>query len=43
MLVMAASRTWRRLNGRDKLPRVIKGVKFTDGILAVETETCAAA
>ena len=38
-LVMAASKTWRRLNGYEKLPRVIEGVQFTDGIQADETET----
>ena len=42
-LVMAARETWRRLNGYDKLPKVIEGVKFTDGIQADETETRAAA
>ena len=35
-------RTWRCLNGYEKLPRVIQGVKFTDGIPADETETRAA-
>ena len=30
-LVRAASKTWRRLNGANQLPRVIEGVKFTDG------------
>ena len=33
----------RPLNGYEKLPRVIQGVKFTDGIQADETETRAAA
>ena len=42
-LVIAASKTWRRLNGYEQLPRVIQGVKFTDGIQADETETRAAA
>ncbi len=42
-LVMAASKTWRRLNGYQHLPRLIQGVKFTDGIQADETETRAAA
>ncbi len=42
-LVMAASKTWRRLNGYEKLPRVIEGVTFTDGIQAAETQTRAAA
>ena len=38
-----ASETWHRLNGYDKLTQVIKGVQFTDGIQADETETRAAA
>ena len=42
-LVTAASKTWRRLNGHEQLPRIIQGVKFTDGIQADETETRAAA
>lgn len=43
-LVMAASKTWRRLKGRNHLPKVINGVKFTDGIEATEikpTQTAA--
>jgi transposase-like protein len=31
-LVRAASKTWRKLNGTNLLPRVIEGVKFTDGV-----------
>ena len=31
-LVMAASKTWRRLRGQNQLPKVIDGVKFKDGI-----------
>lgn len=31
-LVRAASKKWRRLNGRNQLPRVIEGVKFSDGV-----------
>jgi putative transposase len=31
-LVMAASKTWHRLQGQNQLPKVIKGVKFRDGI-----------
>ena len=42
-MVFAASKTWRRLNGYEKLSRVIEGVQFTDGIQADETQTCAAA
>jgi putative transposase len=42
-LVRAASKTWRRLNGANQLPRVIDGVKFTDGIANSDaTETRAA-
>ena len=42
-LAMAASKTGRRLNGYQKLPRVIERVQFTDGVEADETETRAAA
>jgi len=31
-LVRAASKKWHRLNGANQLPRVIEGVKFTDGV-----------
>jgi hypothetical protein len=31
-LVMAASKTWRRLMGENQLPKVIAGVRFRDGI-----------
>jgi putative transposase len=31
-LVMAASKTWRRLQGQNQLPKVIQGVTFKDGI-----------
>ena len=42
-LVRAASKTWRRLNGRKQLPKVIKGIKFTDGVAVIAgTETNAA-
>ena len=30
-LVMAASKTWRRLKGDGQLPKVVAGVTFTDG------------
>ena len=41
-LVMAASITWRRLQGQNQLPKVIKGVKFRDGIeVAPETKFAA--
>lgn len=31
-LVMSAAKTWRRLKGENQLPRVIAGVKSTDGV-----------
>ncbi len=31
-LVMAAARTWRRLKGEDRLPKVVEGVTFKDGV-----------
>jgi len=36
-LIMAASKTWRRLNGEKQLPKVIEGVRFQDGIEVIET------
>src|ERR1700722_2997914 len=34
-LVMAASKTWPRLQGQNQLPKVVNGIKFKDGIEAV--------
>ena len=31
-LVMAASKSWRRLQGQNQLPKVVSGVTFRDGI-----------
>jgi putative transposase len=31
-LVIAASKTWRRLKGTNQLPKLIAGVRFNDGI-----------
>jgi putative transposase len=36
-LVMAASRTWRRLKGQNQLPKVITGVTFRDGVEVTTT------
>jgi putative transposase len=36
-LVMAAAKTWRRLKGENRLPMVIAGVKFTDGVAPTAT------
>lgn len=42
-LVQAASKTWRRLNGRNQLPRVIEGIKFPDGVALSDTAKTGAA
>jgi transposase-like protein len=42
-LVQAASKTWRRLNGRNQLPKVIEGIKFTDGVAVINTTETSAA
>ena len=34
-LVEGAQKSWRRLDGHNQLPKLIQGVKFTDGIEAV--------
>lgn len=41
-LVQAAGKTWRRLKGANKLPLVIEGVTFTDGVAEHDTENRAA-
>ena len=35
-LVIAASKTWRRLQGQNQLPKVIGGVRFQDGVEVTE-------
>jgi putative transposase len=35
-LAEAAEKSWRRLDGYNQLPKVILGVKFTDGIEVVK-------
>lgn len=42
-LVTAASKTWRRLSGNNRLPQVIEGVRFRDGIQVPEINKSAAA
>jgi transposase-like protein len=42
-LIMAASKTWRRLQGENQLPKVIQGVIFRDGIEVTEATTHTAA
>jgi putative transposase len=38
-LIMAAAKTWRRLNGEKKLPKVIEGVRFVDGIAVIKAQS----
>jgi putative transposase len=42
-LVDGAQKSWRRLDGHNQLPKVIEGVKFTDGIAAVRQDVQPAA
>jgi hypothetical protein len=35
-LIIAASKTWRRLNGTNQLQKVIGGVRFQDGVEVIE-------
>ena len=42
-LVTAASKTWRKLNGTNKLPRVVEGVTCTDGVAATDANQSRAA
>jgi putative transposase len=42
-LAEAAEKSWRRLDGHNLLPKVIIGVKFTDGIEVVRSQAQAAA
>ena len=42
-LIVVASKTWRRLNGTNRLPKVIGGVRFQGGIEVIEAPAnCAA-
>ena len=42
-LAEAAEKSWRRLDGHNQLPKVILGVKFTDGVEIVKSQAQAAA
>ena len=42
-LIQAASKKWLRLKGRNQLPKLIEGIKFTDGVEMIDAdETCVA-
>ena len=36
-LVTAAAKTWRRLKGENQLPKVVQGVRFTNGVEVTNT------
>ena len=42
-LAEAAERSWRRLNGHNQLPKIILGIKFSDGIEVVGSRAQTAA
>ncbi len=42
-LITTAAKTWRRLKGRNQLPKIIQGVKFKDGIEVTDDNQHAAA
>ena len=42
-LVMAAAKTWRSLKGENQLPKVIRGVKFVNGVECAEAASQTAA
>ena len=42
-LVMAAAKTWRRLQGENQLPKLIQGVTFHDGVEVTDTPAKTAA
>jgi hypothetical protein len=41
-LAEATEKSWRRVDGRIQLPKVILGVKFTDGIEVISSQVQAA-
>ncbi len=42
-LVQAASKKWRRLKGRNQLPKIIEGITFTNGIELTDAAKTSAA
>jgi putative transposase len=42
-LVTAAAKTWRRLKGENQLPKLVQGVKFTNGVEVTNTPAQSAA
>jgi hypothetical protein len=42
-LVIAASKTWRRLKGENQLPKIVAGATFRDGTEIIEAPSSRAA
>jgi len=42
-IVQAAAKTWRRLKGENQLPKIVRGVKFQNGVEVIETQNHSAA
>jgi len=42
-IVQAAAKTWRRLKGENQLPKIVRGVKFHNGVEVIETQNHSAA
>jgi putative transposase len=42
-LIKTAEKTWRRLDGKNQLPKVTTGVKFCDGCEVIASNQLAAA
>ena len=42
-LVMAAAKTWRRLKGENQLPKVVRGVRFRNGVEVIDAPAKTAA
>jgi hypothetical protein len=41
-LIIAAGKSWRRLQGQNQLPKIVRGVQFHDGIEVATQEISAA-
>ena len=39
--IQAVQKSWRKLDGQNQLPKVIEGIKFTDGIEAARDHAAA--
>ena len=42
-LAEAAEKSWRRLDGHNQLPKIILGIKFSDGMEVIRPQTQIAA